>query len=718
VKRLIDQFTKESAKAGERTSQVYRLEWADPRAAYSVLASLVPTAQIALDAASHNLVVSAMPEDHAKIKETIDEMDRRDGKGGSPRLEVHRLQTTDVTNLLPVLQGLFRSHPEVQLSIDEQNDAIVALASPSQHDTIRSLIAKVEQEAASDSAVRLQMFPLKDLQATSTLRTITALVEKQGAKAELSIEPRSNSLVAIARPEQLKSIDAALKQITPEERTLEVIQLEVVEPLTAEMAIERLFSEGTYYHSPHAPSVESDPATQQLIVRATKDQHQKIRDLLIKLGETSLAHSPDGRRSRVVAFDGDLPVAIDEIKRVWPTLRNNPIHVMTPPSDVIIRQRPPANKADDKAVKKPAEKSTQILRSPRNPDATKNGTQKSPGLMCIAPEIVPPDDASGSAKKKETGVEPAKPNAAKKAGPPSPAPAAPQVAKPQAAKPQEPAWRASQHKKANAEPEQAAKTWHAVGKTRPAAKAEPPAIASPGEKKPGEIASSTEPGKPIIVTPGDGSVTISSDDPAALAQFEELLRGLSRQKGAVGRNYNVFLLRNAKASAVAVTMQNLFRQMGNRYGGTQVVIVPDDRLNAIVAYANRTDRTTIENLLKVLDTPDVPESFGADRMHLIAVKNADADTMVHTVQTLFRGQIDGISVEETTNSLIVMAGPSAAEEVQRVVEVLDRAAGSESSRSIHIVPLKKTSTERVEQALDIIFKQKPARAPARTNRHR
>ncbi len=613
VKGVIEQFARETAKAGEPTSQVYRFEWADPRAAYTVLATLVPNAQIALDPVSHSLVVSAMPEDHAKIKATVAEMDRRDANGQSPRLEIYRFQSSDPANMMPVLQGLFRLYPEVRLSLDDANGAIVALATPAQQETIRSLVEKVEKQAAVDGNVSLEVYPLGDAHATSTLRMLTTLLDKESRKVQLSVEPYNNSLVAIARPEQQKVIRAALEQIKPEERTLEVIQLDMVDATTAQLAIERLFSDGGYTYNSSAPGVDIDSTTQQVFVRATAKQHEKIRELLIRMGETSLAQpsGTDTRRSRQIPFDGDLNAAVEEIKRVWPQLRPNPIQVVTPPQ-VLIRQRPP----------EPGQQ-------PIQPAA---GPEQAPGKPLPKNEIRPPTAQRSSD---------------------SPTPA------------------------------------------------------------PGGAAAAA---KPVIVVPGEGSVTITSDDPAALNQFEMLLRAMSRQRGTVGRNYNVYLLRNASASSVAATLQQVFRVLPGRAGrrpaasAASGVGVPDARLNAIVAYANRTDRNTIENLIKVLDTAEMPETLDADRLQLIPIKNTSAEKIVQSLKTMFKSYVDGFSVEETTNSVVVMAAPQTVEEIKRVANLLDEAAGGKASREVEIVPLRKLKSAQVEKALQTILKTPPPRS--------
>jgi type II secretory pathway component GspD/PulD (secretin) len=136
-----------------------------------------------------------------------------------------------------------------------------------------------------------------------------------------------------------------------------------------------------------------------------------------------------------------------------------------------------------------------------------------------------------------------------------------------------------------------------------------------------------------------------------------------------------------------------------------VVVVPEDRLNAVIVYANRTDRATVENLLKVLDAADVPENLSADRMSMIPVKSMSAMRMLRMLRDLHPAHAEGLSVEMKTNSLLVMASPEMTDQVKQLVEKLDQAAGGPSSRTIQIVPLKKTSSERVEKALEILMRR-------------
>jgi type II secretory pathway component GspD/PulD (secretin) len=637
----------EISKGGKPTAQVYRFEWADPRAAYTALTTLVPNAAIALDISGRSLVVTATAEDHAKIKATVTEMDRRDLKD-VPRLEVYRFKLTDPATMLPVLQGLFRNQPQVQLSLDDRLGTIVAMATPVQHETIRALVEQVEREGAAEAGARVQIYPLGDRDPAATLRAITALMDKQGAKAQLTIEPRSNSLVAIAQPEQHNIITAVLDQLKPEDRTMEILQLDVLDPETAELAITRLFANEPFANS---PSVDVDAASQQMFVLATGRQHEKIRELLMKMGETGLAQAGGGARFRVFPFDGDLEGAVEEIKRIWPQLRANPIEVVESLPEVLIRQRQ---------------------------------------------------------AKPESGPEP----------PPSDKPGKPTPPQPDAppAPPQKPA-------------DKPAPTPNPADKPQPADKLKPADPPPDSPPQPGSgaadakdpAAKSEAANRPITVVPGDGTVTITSDDPGALRQFELLLRAMSRHRSIVGRNYAVFQLRNAKAAQVAATLQQMFRTLPrtgsdtsqtpgqSRWSrATPVVIVPDERMNAIVAYGSRTDRAAIEGLLKVLDSAELPESQVAQRLQIIPLENAEAATILAHLKTLFPSQVDALSIEEATNSLIVVAPPQTRKEIERVVGVLDEAAGGDSGRVIEILPLSRIGSDRMDTILQAILKGQPA----------
>ena len=99
IKKAVEEM---ETGAGKMTSQVYRFRYADPQAAYTVLQALVPSAKMAIDAKEGSLVASGLPEDHVKIKATIDQMDREDAEGQRPALKIHRVDRRQRDQRVPL----------------------------------------------------------------------------------------------------------------------------------------------------------------------------------------------------------------------------------------------------------------------------------------------------------------------------------------------------------------------------------------------------------------------------------------------------------------------------------------------------------------------------------------------------------------------------------------------------------------------------------------
>ena len=634
VKTMIEQYIKDVSNAPEPVSQVYHLRVADPKAVSTALTALVPSAKVATDLVARSVVISAMPEDHVKIKTTVDEMDRVGANSQAPMLQVHKVQSADPTSLLKVLTALYKGRTDVQVSVDDKNANIVAVAPPAQQEMIQSLVEQADKGALADTGVKLEMFSLKDVDSTSAMTLLNTLFQKQGTKVQLSVEARTNQLVAIARPDQLDLIRNTVQQLRGGEQTMEIIQLEAIDATVAQMAIDRMFAENGLLRGPRAPQIDVDTVGQQLFVQATKEQHPLIRDMLIKLGETGLAESQEGttRFSRVIPFTGNQAGAIEELKRLWPKIRPNPLEVM------------PA-----KTIELPV---------PSTPVST-------PGAK---------HEQKHEPKHKAKGAPTPTPS-------PDPTPASPTT---------------------DAKPADAPAVTPAAETENSAAAAMPPTVTSgAGVEEPGI------PGAPIVITPGDGNIKITSDDPAALDQFENLLRAIGQRSGSAGHNLTVYTLQNARASAVATTLQSLYRATpaGRRAGtaANTLTVIPDERLNSLIVHANRADKSTIDNLVRMLDAGEVPEALSANRMRLIAVKNTPAANVLTILQSVYKNQVDSFGVEENTNSIVVTAAPAMTEEISRFVQTIDEAAGSDPSRKLKLIPLQRNNSQRIQQALNLIL---------------
>jgi len=722
IKKALDEFQKKLPAGQERVSRVYHFRSADPSTALSVLGPLVPGAQMAVDPRTRSLVITAMPDDHTKIKSSIGEIDREDIGGDAPVLKVHHIESADPAALLATLQSLFAARPEVRLSLDPKNDQVIAMASPSQHSTIATVIKEVEKGVPADSGAKLEVYPLGGADPANALQVLNTLLTKQAAKVRLSVDTRSRQLVAIAPPEEQATIRSTIERLQTAEPALDVFQLQVVEPYAAENAIDKLFATEGGVKRADAPRVESDVATRQLFVRATKEQLTQIRDLLVKMGETNLVRQQTGRAIRVIPFHGDAEAALSEIHRVWPQLRTNPVRVVTPSALL----------------------PTLRGRVPRQP-----GSSSTPPPAVPSPEAKPPE-----AKQPDS-------DAAKK----------------------------STDEQCAAElPEAVLNTefWHVLCATASSssrvfpfvALLDKPAVAPevgvestindvrisvddegcPGDEKQSEAANegiaiqppvpvenagtpppTEQPRLPVVISVGDDTITIASDDAEALDEMEALVRTLAQRGGVAGGEFTVYLLKFASAPTVSKLVTDLYKSdlFSVRNRGA-VVAVPDERLNAVVVHASRADRSAIENLLKVLDSPDVPDMLIGNKPRRIAVKHMRAAHIEQVIRDIYKAQLSSgggrtpiavpsgasaetaaviqqinatasgavmsVSVEDATNSIVVMAPATLGNEIAQLVESLDTAAIDDPSRSVRLVQLKKTNAMRVQQTLDVLIK--------------
>ena len=648
-------FIQDADKQGQKTiSRVYRFENADPQAAFRILRTLTPRAEAAVDQNSRSLVVSATESDHAKIKTTVEAMDGDGANDFKPQLKVYSLKSADGSGLQSTLRSVFRRHNDVQISYDATNESIVALAPLKMQERIAQMIDDVEQVSGTDPRATLQVYRLKNLDVRTAMEILEEAVSQEVSKVKLSINRRTQQIVAIAGPEQHELIQRTIDQLDGDERVLEVFQLEVVEPFSAELSIDSLFGSGGF-NNPHAPIVDSDTAMQQLFVRARREQLDEIRKLLVKMGETGLsATTGTGRRMRVIPFRGNTAAALREIRRVWPQLRKNSIQVVTPSSVMPNLRRQDSEKG------------------------AKDSQKKEDAQFAVPAEEVPNKKQEGVPGKKQTEKKPELNPAATKVVPQQPK------------------------------------------------KEQPPA--------------------PIIVAPSNGSITIASDDPEALDQFETLLRAMSSQKaGGRGENFIVFSLKNTSAIKTATTLQQLFglkgrgRSSGRQSSGS-MSIVADERLNSIIVHGNRSDRTAVEGLLQVLDAKEIPDSLTAYRPKLIPVKNADAFEIERVIRTIYKtalragggalpitvptgvsqevaaaiqrvnaastGPLLTVEVDDLSNTLVVMAPTTLVEEIEQLVAQMDKAAAGDSTRSLKVIQLKKLNSKTLRKSLNLLMNGK------------
>ncbi|MBX3414103.1 MAG: hypothetical protein KF708_15555 [Pirellulales bacterium] len=650
IREAIEQLNAGNTEDQKPIAKVYRLEAADPTAALSTMQALVPTARIAIDTRQGGIVATALPAEHERLAAAVAEMDHPAAAGEVPEVKVYPLQISLATNVYSTLTTLYATRPEIRFSLDPTTQKLIAWAPPSQQEKIRSVIEEIEGTGTPEATVQLEVHPLGTAESYTVLEALTPLFVKS-PEVKLSASRRSKHLVALARPDQQRIIRQTIEQMQTAPQELEVFPLTVVDPFTAQMAIERLFDDdGNRFGGEDPPKIDSDAATGQLVVRGSAAQLKEIRSLLAKMGEPLLVEIPAGSsgggKLRVIRMGRqEIDSAMAELSRVWPQLRKNPIRVVTP-SAVAPTLR------ESRETQPPAPPAP----APDSPDTSGIDGEPLDGVCQLAEA----DPATS-----EVAAEPA----------------------------------ADEEEAESIQP-------------------------------PSELVEPTPP--PIIVAPSNDRITISSDDLEALDQFEALLRNLAQSGGGrPGREFTVFNLKSANAADMADTLQKLFR--GGFFGGRGsgiVTIVPDTRLNALIVQAGQADLRAIEALLEVLDSADVPDTLVATKPKQIQIHNARAEEIEDVLRDVYQTQLTSggaklpipsgvprelasvlqqlgasssgplmtLAVDQLTNSIIVLAPGPLLVEVEQLVHSLDEAA-ADPARTVRVVPLKKTNILAVEEAI-------------------
>ncbi|MFV2070162.1 MAG: secretin N-terminal domain-containing protein, partial [Pirellulales bacterium] len=579
--------------------------------------------------------------------------------------------------------------------------SILVVGPAERHEEIKKILAAADSEDSSRGQ-RVIVYPLGRINGYIAQQMVSQLMVKERIPVTLSYEPGGNQLVVVAHDRQHAVIRDALEQMQPPETDFEVFALQQLDPLIAEDAVIGLFA--SFLEGGSAPVVEVDQDNNRLYVRATPKQLAKIRDLLTKMGERQLDPADPGssrKKTRFVPLSGSEQEAIESIRAIWPKLRNNDLRVLDreqlrkslprePATPWLPERKPPAKPAPDSSS---GQQDT-------GPAAGRVGFCLWQSLLGMHPgslfcQLTTVSGSGQQATGKRTAGE------------------------------------AAGNRQADTEVgDTGGRNPEPVGQNR-----------ASGPPQPGSVDRAATP-PPVYIVPGPQGVTIMSEDTEALDQLEQLLSVVSQPQSRGSRRMFVYPLKSSSASRLADTLNKLYRSVPNSGRGRSLrgktSFVADERLNALVVYASRSDRQEIEELLKILDVEQTPDMQATHRPVVIPLKRARAVTVEKQLRLLYKTQLTAggkqpameipsganaraaalieqinairqgplmtLGTDEDTNSILVVAPPSLIEEVRKFVEELDQAAHEHPRRAVRIVPLKKTNAAEMDRALQRVLR--------------
>ncbi|MGW8256859.1 MAG: secretin N-terminal domain-containing protein [Thermoguttaceae bacterium] len=264
----------------------------------------------------------------------------------------------------------------------------------------------------------------------------------------------------------------------------------------------------------------------------------------------------------------------------------------------------------------------------------------------------------------------------------------------------------------------------------------------------------------IILAP-DGRITISSDDPHALAMFEDL----AAQYAGPRKDYQVFRLTYALAYNVALNLEDFFTEEKKSernvpwwwYDDSDTstesraslskrrplkFIADTDSNTILVENADATQLKTIEDLIKLYDQPEPADSQSVRRTETFHLEYSNAKVVADTIKEVFRDLLSAndkalqasgrenrgytvtysfgnsgeksaqkkpkfkgmlsLGVDDVSNSLVVSAPVYLFDQVSKIIKELDDAAAPSST--IRVVKLGQgVSGDQARKALSDIL---------------
>ncbi len=187
-------------------------------------------------------------------------------------------------------------------------------------------------ESYADEQPQFEVYPITSVDPALAMSVMQTLLSGH-PDVKLSQDPKTGSLMVLARPSEHATVRATLDQMQHEGQKIDVIQLRTVDPEKAVVAINKLFAGADEKTSTNAPKVEAETTLRRLLVRGTDAQVAQIRAMVSKMEgpDTDIAGAGDRGNIRMVPLTGrQARVALEQMQQLWPATHQNKIHIVTP----------------------------------------------------------------------------------------------------------------------------------------------------------------------------------------------------------------------------------------------------------------------------------------------------------------------------------------------------------------------------------------------------
>ena len=213
---ILDELSQDLPPEDKFQLVAYPLKATEPSSAMKVLAELFPNTRITLDSATNRLLIWTRAEEHEAIRRALDQIDVEGPAEEQRRFEVYAIggvaglsESGRAAKAAAFLANLQTLVPNAKLTIDSETGNLVAFATPSEHEIIRTAVEKLGKFSSAAYTPQLEVHELTDADPTSTMAILKGLVPR----AEITLDTANNRLIVLAPPDSQMTIRNTLAQL-------------------------------------------------------------------------------------------------------------------------------------------------------------------------------------------------------------------------------------------------------------------------------------------------------------------------------------------------------------------------------------------------------------------------------------------------------------------------------------------------------------------------
>lgn len=347
ISGVIEQIDKRELT--ERTTSFYKVDVAEPGALATALAENFPDATLTADQSAGGIFATATKEEHEAIAIVVENLNEQPSR--MPTLKTFVLKHAHVPSTAEAIESAFGLRSDVGVGFHEESQSIFVVGTAQDLEIAAKLIQQIDQSKPRGEGRSLKTFPVSQVDGNSLVPIIQSLFREEQPRLEVRYDGFARELYATGTPSQLNRVEETLTQLSGPDRELVVMQLRELDTFTFRSAVDALFRDQP---ARMLPNISMDQAQQIVMIRATPEQHEKIRALAKQMGEEAAEIQggiPQAKLSRLrfVPMNGTGDRVLKELERLWPDVGENPIRVIRPGTPVVETEKQEQRKVNPPA---------------------------------------------------------------------------------------------------------------------------------------------------------------------------------------------------------------------------------------------------------------------------------------------------------------------------------------------------------------------------------